>query len=516
MINRNAPGADEGALPPGPIPGASMPWSVEDEKPSPRSGDREPAARLTSLILLGLVCLLPRLAFMSRDSFGSDSDGWRMVHTGIRLHEMHTYTASRYPGFPLVELTFGILGSDEPAVLNGLVVLLSEAAVILFALILIELHVRRWLWLAISFSLTPLVFGASIVAMDYMWSLTAILGCMLALLKRNIPLAGILLGLAIASRITAVLMWLPFALLLGSLVPPTRSRYWWLLAKFSGVAAAVACILFLPAFWDQGLTHFRRLSVMASQPSVLIILYRATEKVWGLAGLVGVAVGCGAVVAAMVSRRMSCRAGEVRGVLLCSTLGIILFMLAFVRMPETPGYLVPMVPLVLLVFALMVQRNIIYVVCACLSISGFIMGFADAQTAHRLNASAQIEVSVPGREWAICPLTGDVPLEKEKVRLGAEGLENLVRIANGLPRGSRVISGTLSPMLELSMRRAGSEVVVTELISEEEMDRLLSQHVRIFCFEGFEPRGMRGYQKWSSVSVVDAGDMLNQKLRTFD
>jgi hypothetical protein len=261
------------------------------------------------------------------------------------------------------------------------------------------------------------VFVHSTDAMDYVWALAFILAALYFVVVRRPLAAGIALGLAIACRITSGAMLVPFGLLWVRREPgPARLRA--LL-----VSAAAACLVgaawFAPAFARYGW------SVLAfhesGYPPAATIARRMTEEVWGRVGVAAIA----AAAMTIPFRRSQAPAAERDGSIAAWWAAIALYGIAFLRLPHQAGYLVPVVPFVLLLLHALCARWVFLAVCAALAVSSLISF---------------------GRSG---PARGPV-LQDHAARLAdLAGLERIAAAADRLPAGCVVVTGHWHPKLEL-------------------------------------------------------------------
>lgn len=114
--------------------------------------------------------------------YGADPDAWRVALSADHLLSHGEYLPSRLPGFPLEEFVTVPLVRAGWVWTNLSTVLISLAGVYLFARLLVELKLPAKGVLTPAFAFTPLLWINSVITMDYMWSLTFVLACYLALI----------------------------------------------------------------------------------------------------------------------------------------------------------------------------------------------------------------------------------------------------------------------------------------------------------------------------------------------
>ncbi len=314
-----------------------------------------------SLLWLALVTLFSRLPFLL-PGYGSDSDAWLLANTARAIAESGRYTASRLPGYPVHEGVSALLWQGGPLALNGATTVASVVATLCFGLALRTLGVRNWSWWALAMAFTPVVFINSVVAMDYVWALAGTMAALWQVLRRQPVLAGVALGLAIGCRITTGAMLLPLALLLCAGVGKHR---WRSLASFAAAAGLIGAACFVPVVLTHGRGFFMYYD--SGYPPWGDIMVRATHEVWGTMGLLSVAIGL------VLAARSACVPGPVPPWCLSAAAGIVLALYgwAYLRLPYEAGYLIPLVPWVLLFISTRVPQPRHGALCLALCISPF-------------------------------------------------------------------------------------------------------------------------------------------------
>ena len=140
--------------------------------------------------LLSLFYLALRIPYLDY-GHGTDPDAWRVALTAHYLLENGDYFPSRLPGNPLHELLMTPLIAGGWVVTNLVTALASLLGVYLFARIVAQHRLPYPGLLTIGFAFAPLLYINSIATMDYMWTLTALLGAYYAALHRLPILTGV-------------------------------------------------------------------------------------------------------------------------------------------------------------------------------------------------------------------------------------------------------------------------------------------------------------------------------------
>lgn len=138
--------------------------------------------------------------------YGADDDAYRIVRTGRVLLEEGQYIGSRNPGYLVPELGTMGLNALGGSVLSNLGTLgMALLALGAFIAITERLRLPHTLLLTAGLALHPVFWTNAAATIDHAWSLGFLLTGWLALLDRRWLLVGLLLGLAIGSRFTALL-----------------------------------------------------------------------------------------------------------------------------------------------------------------------------------------------------------------------------------------------------------------------------------------------------------------------
>jgi hypothetical protein len=221
--------------------------------PQPREGIGETLSRWAETDLsrpsafapLGAVFLIARAPFLNY-GYGTDPDAWRVAVTGQYLIDYGKYFPSRLPGNPLHELVLAPLVPAGWVATNLATALIALVGVYLFARIVAELRLPSPAVLTVGFAFTPLLFINSVATMDYMWTLTWILGAYYATIRRSPLLAGVLIGLAIGFRLQSFIAGVPLVYLMW------RRGDWKQIFPFGFAAAGVTVAAFAPVLVTYG------------------------------------------------------------------------------------------------------------------------------------------------------------------------------------------------------------------------------------------------------------------------
>jgi len=301
---------------------------------------------LLTIAAIVLVIVLTRLPFLDA-GYGANMDAWRVANVARHLATTGEYEASRLPGYPLQEMVCAAFWWGGPMALNGLSTLMSLAAVLAFFFIARACQCRDAWAYALALAFTPVFFINSVSAKDYVWAIAFVLWALWSAIRNRPMLCALFLGLAIGCRITSGAMILPLGMILWPQLGTGKGRG---MARFVVFACLMGVLCFLPVWLRYGPGFFTfyenhdRLGIGG-------ILQRASMEVWGPLGFLGLIVaGFGIALAAFRSRRAETPSQP--KLLLPLLVMITLYLIAFWRLPDQAGYLVPVIPAVLLLVAL--------------------------------------------------------------------------------------------------------------------------------------------------------------------
>jgi hypothetical protein len=333
----------------------------------PRFNAAEAAGRLADADLsrplpfavLGAIFLAVRIPFLNY-GYGTDPDAWRVVLSGQYLIEHGKYFPSRLPGNPLHELALAPLVPLGWVPTNLATTLVALLGVYLFARILAELKMPHPAILTVGFAFTPLLFINSVSAMDYMWTLTAILAAYYATLKRSPLWAGVFWGVAIGFRLQSLIAGLPLAYLMW------RRGEWRQAVPFGLAAGGITLLAYAPVLATYGIKFFNFYDASVEYEVVIRLLGKeALGVIGGLAVLAGLALS---------ARRLASFPSDLVndyqvGVWM---LFIGLYTASFLRLPHEVAYMVPIFPFGLLLLGRYLSRTMLAGVVTAILVAGVV------------------------------------------------------------------------------------------------------------------------------------------------
>ncbi len=400
-----------------------------------------------AFLAVSSVVVLSRLPFLNT-TLGTDTDVYRVALTALKISNAGEYQFSRFPGFPVQEYVFSWFFGMPAIFFNMITALISGICAGMFVLVLRRLRLDNSMLLGFALAFTPVVFVNSTTSLDYVWALACIMASLWMVFEKP-WLAGVLFGLAVGCRFTSLLMIVPVCVLLWKLFPSSPRKA---TLQFIGSTFLTTCFLFAPVFLSYEPRPTPQIPV---QTDVLTFLYKGTVGVWGIPGLL-VLAGLGiALFAAPVRKGTATTAGDHKkhsGILVASLSGIIIYLVVFMKYPYEAGYLVPTVPLVLLILGIYMNRTQAFVLTAGLLLSSFTFGAVSInQPEPFLPSPLHAMLPVGQRVLAVDVLKGPVWLERERGEHRRRFLDRLYLYADTVSRRTVVVVGWLSPQIRFEI-----------------------------------------------------------------
>lgn len=385
-----------------------------------------------------LIVFISRLPFLSA-GYGVEEDSW-----GIALAAFHTklsgiYEPSRFPGHPVQELIYSATWGCGPVIYNGLCALFSAVATGFFALILDHFKFRHFFLAALAFAFVPVVYISSTYTIDFMWSEAFVLISLYFLLKEKYYLAGIFLGLAVGCRITCGVMLLPYAVI-------TWQQAWkenfLRVCKIAIPMGLVTGLAFLPVILQFGTSFFMYYDQFP-YPPITKVLYKMTLGVFGVVGMLAL------VVFTIAAIRNSSRAmGSLfkrrpgRKMIWACYMVIVLYLISYFRLPQKSGYMIPVIPFVILLAAYYLSSAQFRFLCYSLVLSSFIcsINLTDKLRGAEHSGSA-LMFTVSGQEIFFDALSGPVLSDYSKRKQKMNYTHEVIVKSMLLDKKTVIISG---------------------------------------------------------------------------
>lgn len=420
---------------------------------------------------LFFVVFISRLPFLAA-GYGVEEDSW-----GIALAVFHTkitgiYEPSRFPGHPVQEFIYLALCGYGPFVFNLLSAFFSATAALFFALILKHLNFKHYFIAAFAFAFTPVFYISSTYTIDFVWSEAFVLISLYLLLKNKLFLTGVFLGLAIGCRITCGAMLIPFMMILWQ-----RNDVKQNFAAFLKIAvpmAVIAVTAFVPLIWQFGTSFFMYYDQFPYPPAAKV-LYKMTLGVFGFAGILAMAA---ALIAVFVNKT------KTKGMLFLQPLDkkivaasftiIVLYLISYFRLPQKSGYMIPIIPFIILLFGYYLNGRSFKLLCCAFVLSSFICSFNLTDKLRGASYSKfAVIFSAAGQEIFFDPLSGPVFSDYSKRRQKMTYTDEVIKKAAALNSKTVIIAGWWYNEIMVTMigRPVNGNVIYVPYIDESQIKK---------------------------------------------
>ena len=324
--------------------------------------------RTTATLAFILFCSrLPFLFF----GYGSEEDAWALPLVAERIAKSGHYEVSRLPGHPVQEIIYSLCWEGGSIAFNLLTALISTLGIITFYHFLKRMDVPHRLWICAALAFTPVVYINSTNAMDYTWALSFTLMAMYFISTRNILLAGGMLALATGCRITAGAMYLPLAYLIWQLSDKKETFNYQ--CNFAVSFFLSLALIFTPVIMEYGsgfLTFYEHFPL----PSFARNLYKGSIGVWGVPGCVSLLVILALLLKHLIKNSFEFKQTSHRTLAIVCFTVIILYSIAFIRLPLKSAFLIPIFPFLYILPALFLDDKKMKLLAASMLLSCFFGG----------------------------------------------------------------------------------------------------------------------------------------------
>ncbi len=316
-------------------------------------------SRPLAFALLALAFVASRAPFID-NGYGTKPDAWRIALSGYWLWDHHEFYPSRLPGYPVPEFAYAAVIKGGWVATNSLTIAVSLLGLWFFANIVRELKLPNPALLVIGFAFQPLLWINSMNTMDYAWALTFILGAYYFLITEETGFAGLMLGLAIGSRLPSAVMLLPFT---AYLVRDDRLDE---LRDFLVWTVVAPMIAFTPIIWTYGPGFLNFYDAKIGVRTVIRLLAKDSVGLLGTAGI-GLAVLLSLPRLLRLPRDFVHDKHVMTWVL---AIGAVVFV--FGRLPHEAAYLIPLFPFAFLVVGRYFSRWVLAGMLAMMLTASFV------------------------------------------------------------------------------------------------------------------------------------------------
>jgi len=326
------------------------------------------------LLLVVLLFICSRAPLLNL-GFGLDADAWRIAGSAFDIRNHLVYHTSRFPGYPVPEFINALVINHGWLATNCLTMLLSLFSVLVFTRI-VEMHeLRHKLLTVATYAFLPILWINSTNTMDYMWSLCFIMLTWYALLNDKALIAGLMMGMAVGSRLQTLILALPFIYLCYDHKDGLNKIIQFVLSMF-----ASSILLYSPLLITYGLSFIRHYP----SPSGLLQSGYLAVKHFGLPALI------------VLSVTICLSGGSLRNAItrknkqiIFLILSVVLALIFFIVLPYHTEYIIPFLPFILLLVYQIGKRPLLILTSILIISHAFV---AIGSVKHLGNRKAQVRV----------------------------------------------------------------------------------------------------------------------------
>jgi hypothetical protein len=435
------------------------------------------------LIFFGLFIFLTRVPLFF-DGFGSEEDAWAMQLVTERIGTTGIYEVSRLPGHPVQELVYSSCWSLGSVFFNLLTAIISSIGILAFVALLIQLGIKNAYWCGVALAFTPIVYINSSNAMDYTWAMGFILLSGYFLSKKQIIVAAGMLALAVGCRITSGAMLLPYLIFIWK-ISDENHRIKNALILISTTLIGSLMIM-SPVIYQYGFDFFTYYEHFAL-PGFLKNTYKGSIAVWGI-------VGCLTIVyylTKIIIRRR--KADEIdfenknigKTLLIICAISILLYLVAFLKVPLKAAFIIPICPFLILGFALLLDGKEIRNLTVSFIFSCFFLGInlADENRGSTMSSFA-IRTTVGENAIAIDPMQGIVLADQSKRKQQIKFAKKIIKRTSIFKKKTILIAGWWNATVQvLQKNNPNDSVNIRHYIDEPELKWLKGKGYDIYYVE---------------------------------
>jgi hypothetical protein len=431
-------------------------------------------------VFLFVIVFISRLPFLSA-GYGVEEDSWGIALEAYNTNRTGIYEPSRLPGHPFQEFIYSALWGSGPIVFNGLCAFFSALGALFFALILKQLKFNSYFLAAFAFAFTPVYYISSTYTIDFAWSQALIMIAFYFVLKKQYILSGVFLGLAIGCRITCGVMLIPFMLIIWQDDFKLNIMRFFKMSISMGI---VAIVLFIPIIQKYGLSFFMYYDQFPYPPFTKV-MYKMIVGVFGLIGTVSL----GIFLLQAVFNKKNQRKGEGfncsldKKVIIASIVIIVLYAISYFRLPQKSGYMIPVIPFVILLFGYYLHRKNFNWFCWSLIISSFLFGINLTDAYRGADHSRQaIVFTISGQEIYIDPFTGPVFSDYSKRKQKIAFTDLVIGRADTITAKTVIIAGWWYNEIMVTMipKESNKFVKFESYIDAEKINSYCKEHYQLY------------------------------------
>ncbi len=380
-----------------------------------------------SFFLLFIFVFISRLPFIYA-GYGVEEDSWGIALEAYNSHTTGIFEPSRLPGHPVQELIYTALWGKGAFLFNLLCAFFSAVATVFFALILKQLNFKHFFIASLAFAFAPVFYISSTYTIDFVWTEAFVLISLYFLLNNKFILTGIFLGLAVGCRITSGAMLLPFIIIFWQERNLKENIIRFLKIILPMIVVAISA--FIPIIQKYGLSFFMYYDQFP-YPPITKLLYKMILGVWGFVGTI--AIGIAVITIILTQNKIIRNFIFDKNIIIASFTIIVLYIISYLRLPQKPGYMIPIIPFVILLFGNYLNAQQFKFLCYSFIISSFVcsINLTDKLRGSEYSKFA-FTYNISGQEIFFDafsgPLFSDYSKRKQKMKYTNEVIEKIEKI----------------------------------------------------------------------------------------
>jgi len=460
--------------------------------------------------LFALAIFLSRLPFLSQ-GYGLDGDSWSVAITARNIAQTGVYEVSRFPGYPVQEFISALVYNGTAWRLNLITALISTIGILFFALTLNTWKFKYVFLASAALAFVPIIYINSTTTIDYVWALSFILISLSCIARYNAVFAGIFLGIAIGCRITSGAMLIPFSIMI--LQAGERKENILRLVKFIFTTLLVAALLFYPVYAKYGSNFFMYYDL--PYPSISKVLYKFFIETWGLVGLLALFISVCVFFlpnTVRVRRYLFPRSINEKYVV-AWLIAIDLYIIAFLKLPMESGYLIPMIPFVILIFGKYLYSRAFAFLAVMLILSSFFFNISPVEREDAATASSLSFIFNQGEErLSVDVLEGPIISYESRRANGMKFTADLLQSFDTLRRKSLIVCGRWYNQLYLQRKDSTElDIQIRDYIKQDSLLYFIGKGYEIYYLpkQDYYNQLMRGVD----INLFGARRYINDELK---
>jgi len=324
--------------------------------------------------------------------------------------------------------------------MNLLSAFFSTVAIIFFALTLRTLRFRLVFLASFALASVPILFIHGLDTIDYNFALAFMMMAFYFLVRENLVWSGIFMGLAIGCRLTSGALMVPFIIM--ALQTDGMRNNLVRVFRFAFPALLVGICLFIPVYQKYGMDFFSFYNI--PYPSIQKVLYKFSIEVWGLIGTLGILVSVCLFFFPQkpTSQRYLFPRSVNEKYVVAWLIALDLYIIAYIKVPMEAGYLIPMIPFLILLFGKYLYSRAFTFFCVTLIVSPFLFGISPV---NRLDSAppsaASVEVNLGGERLSVDALKGPVLTYQSRTKAGVDFSQAMLRSLDTVSVPSVLVAG---------------------------------------------------------------------------